>query len=296
MPSFPSSGRREMPGFYAHMFTEDVHIGIMGYRANNAGEGHREIRVEGEEEAVMAAEALCASLARPARHTISKTIELAIESIALHLAWYGKSVYEISRGGVNEVFLQIVPPRHLIRVPRAFVQLVPRADRQWSKGQRYAVLPISEAWVIRMPKTLGGVHGYRRLLALLNTFSGTGPEFWTRDLQAGKVNSDFSYSDYRRMQATSVARLTRAWGWNRRDTSNNFDTEFFYFYRSLRFRRGQAILRDHIVAELNHLLSRLAISARIVLEGYPSPAGINDLIKAASSGVLHYADAFKQSG
>jgi hypothetical protein len=295
MPNFPSSGPREMPGFYTHMFIQDVHSGIMGYRLNDDGDQHRRIRVAGEEE-VTVVEALCASLARGAMYNISKTIESAIESVALHLAWSGQAVYEICKGDAKELSLESVPPYHLFRVPTAFMQLVPREDRRWSGGRRYAVLPISQAWVVRMPKSLGGANGYRRLLKRLQAFSATGPEFWNRDLQAGKFNSDFSFSDYTKMQAAAVARITRAWGWNRRDTSSNFDTEFFYFHRSLRFRRAQAMLRDHIVAQFNCLLSRLDINARIELEGYPSPQKIEELIEAVSAGTLHYADAFKQAG
>lgn len=296
MANFPGSGPRKIPGFYTHMFIEDLHTGIMGYSIDDEKEQRRRIRVNGEEDAVEAAEHVGASLARGAMYSASKAIESAIESVALHLAWYGQTVYEICKGDDGEPSLQGIPPYHLFRVPTAFVQLVPLADRRWSEGRRYTVLPISQAWVVRIPRSLGGANGYRRLLNKLNAFSATGPEFWNRDLQAGKFNSDFSFSDYKRMQSASVARITRAWGWNRRDTSSNFDTEFFYFHRSLRFRYAQAVLRDHIVAEFNRLLSRLCINARVELEGYPSPAKIEELIEAASAGALSYVEAFKQSG
>jgi hypothetical protein len=285
-----------MPGFYTHMFIEDIYSGILGYRLSDDEEQGRRIRVDGGEEAVGGVESICASLARGSTYSINRTIESAIESIALHLAWHGKAVYEICGGEGKERSLMSVPPYRLFRVPRAFVQLIPAADRRWSQGRTYTYLPTRLAWVVRMPRSLGGATVYRRLLNQLNEFSATGPEFWARDLEAGKLSAEFSFTDYNRAQTASIARITRRWGWNRRDTSSNFDTEFFYFLRSLRFRQAQAVLRDHIVAEINALLSRLEINAHIELDGYPSPSRIGELIEGAMSGALHYGEAFKLSG
>lgn len=60
-----------------------------------------------------------------------------------------------------------------------------------------------------------------------------------------------------------------------------------YFYRFVTFRRSQAILREHIVAELNALLRRLSIKAEIELNGLPSPDQLaslrNEMLKGRAS-------------
>ena len=125
--------------------------------------------------------------------------------------------------------------------------------------------------------------------------SASAPEFWNRDLSEGKFTPEFPFSDYNRMRTAYIARITDRWGWNRRDSSGTYDTEFFFFYRGLRFRQSQALLRDHIATEINKLLTRLGISARIQLEGYRSPSEIGELIERALSGSLHYAEAWRLS-
>ena len=94
MANFPSSVRREMPAFYTQMFIEDLNSGILGSYSERRKEG-RGIIVQGDEEAIVAARSLCASLARGPMYSAAKTTESAIESVALHLSWYGRAVYEI---------------------------------------------------------------------------------------------------------------------------------------------------------------------------------------------------------
>ncbi len=86
------------------------------------------------------------------------------------------------------------------------------------------------------------------------------------------------------------------WGWNRRDSSGNHDTEFFYFLRSLRFRQAEAVLRNHLVKEINKFFARCSINARVRPVGFPTEAEIGELIEKALTGSVHYAEAFRVAG
>jgi hypothetical protein len=291
--NFPSDAGSRRPALYSHMLMEDLHSGILGYDLSEEGENRR-ILVNGEERGTAAVMALCASLACGSMHG-GKIVESAIEAVALHLAWYGEAVYEICRVGEQNLSLESVPPSHLFRAPGAFIQLIPAQDRRWARGRRYTLLPARLAWVVRVPRELGGPRGYRKLLSRLTAMSASAPEFWNRDLSEGKFTPEFPFGDYNGMRMAYVARITHRWGWNRRDSSGTYDTEFFFFYRGIRFRRSQALLRDHIAAEINRLLTRLSISARIQLEGYRSPTEIGELLDRALSGSLHYGEAWRLS-
>jgi len=291
--TFPSHFATREPGFYTHMFIEDITVGLMGFRYTEEAP-KRGVALEGDEGGLAVLKGICTSIADYPRHGIDETVESAIESIGRRLAWYGKAVFEICVSG-PEISLAPVVPFHLFRIPGGFVQVAPRVDYQRGDGPRYAFLPSKNAWVVRIPRNLGGATAYRRLLDELTAVSKPAPEFWMRELEAGKLSTQFNASSYNRRRDAFVARLTRKWGWNRRDSSGINTTQIFYFYRSLRFRQAQALLRDHIVDELNSLARRLQIIAKIRLKGFLSAAEIADLIKQALAGSLNYAKAWEKA-
>jgi hypothetical protein len=289
--SFHSYAATHEPGMYTHMFVQDIGAGLMGFRHVAEDNGGR-VHVEGDEAA--RATAICTSLSEHPRHGVAETVYSAIESIGTRLAWFGKAVYEICGHG-GDISVASVIPFHLFRVPGGFVQFVPKEDRRWLDGQRFGFLPSDDAWTVRIPRRLGGAKAHQHLLDRLTAVSQPAPEFWARELKAGKMATEFSLSDYNRTRDAYIARLTRRWGWNRRDASETRGTEFFYFFRSLRFRKAQAILRDHIVDELNRFLARREIRARVRLEGFRSAVEIDDLTRRALDGSLHYAEALREA-
>lgn len=282
------------PGLYAQMFIQDIHAGLMGFRHMREKDG-RHVVVEGDEAGKAAVESICTSLTQYSRYDLGETVEEAVESVSLRLAWLGKAVYEICGSSGTELSLASVVPHRLFRIPGGFVQFVPKKDRRWTNGRRYAFLPRRYAWVVCLPWQLGSSRKHRRVLNQLTAVSLPAPDFWTRELQAGKFATEFVVSDYNRNRDAYISRLTRRWGWNRRDSSGTYTTEFFYFFRSLRFRQAQAMLRDHIVSEMNKLLNRLQLDARIRLEGFHSPTKIDELMRQASAGTLHYAEALRDA-
>jgi hypothetical protein len=291
--NFSSYAAAQEPGLYTHMFVEDISVGLMGFR-HRTEDGRGRVRVEGDDAGKASLNAICTSMSDYSRYDLAETVSSAIESVGTRLAWFGKVVYEVC-GSATDIMLASVDPFHLFRVPGGFIQLVPKKDREWLAGRQYAFLPSTCAWVVRIPRRVTGAKSHQRLLAQLTAVSQPAPEFWTRELKDGKIATEFNVSEYNRRRDAYIARLTRRWGWNRRDSGENHHTEFYYFFRSLRFRRAQAILRDHIVDELNRLLVRQEINARIQLQGFLSAAQIDDLIKRALAGSMHYAEAWREA-
>lgn len=287
--SAPYSFMRE-PGLYTHMFIEDINSGFIRL----THEDERQVQIEGDKDGRSVVESICSSLSDYPGPDLPDTVESAIGSIARRLAWQGEAIYEICGRG-KEVSLASVVPYRLVRVPGGFFQLISKADRQWTAAKMCAFLPASSAWMVRLPSRLGRPRAHRRLLRELTRVSRPAPEFWTRGLEAKKIATEFMLSEYNRKRDAYIARLTRRWGWNRRDTSGAQDTQFFYFFRSLRFRQAQAAMRNHIVEQMNEFLARLRINARIQLEGFLSPGDIEDLIRQTLAGTLHYAEAVRRA-
>jgi len=147
-----------------------------------------------------------------------------------------------------------------------------------------------------MPKPLGGYRGYRAIVRKLHRFDGYGPRFWRNDLERGIAQtSNFNFQVYRRQIELFEARITKKWGWNRRDFSGQNWTEFMQFYRTLTFRWAQAVLREHIISELNSLLARLNIRARVSVSGMPLPHEVLYLRDDMMVGNISYVRAYEAS-
>jgi hypothetical protein len=86
-------------------------------------------------------------------------------------------------------------------------------------------------------------------------------------------------------------RATRIWGWDTRDWSSQYVTEYYQFYRRLTFRWSIEILRRHVIQEINRLLFRLEIEASIAIEGLPTPASILDARERMAKGEIDFAVA-----
>jgi hypothetical protein len=139
------------------------------------------------------------------------------------------------------------------------------------------------------------VFKYRRALQTLHQGSRTAPRFWQEDLARGTITRAFNFSEYRRETEICEARATRRWGWTRRDFIGNNWTEFALFYRLITFRWAQAILREHIVSELNSLFARLSIRSHLQLVGLPSANDVLQLRNAMIEGHVSYAKASEAS-
>ena len=72
-------------------------------------------------------------------------------------------------------------------------------------------------------------------------------------------------------------------------------TEFFTIYKGITFRWAQAVLREHIISEINKLLSRLQIDAKIIVSGIPSSDDILLIRKQLLEGKINFQEAYDKS-
>jgi hypothetical protein len=295
------------------MFTQDVPLAVMPYRSS--GKDGYDSKIVGAESEVRRALELLNSVERYNSHNAKEAVANAIREIAQALAWYGLAPYEIwtaiegEEEGVEEdeddidedeskssIGLSWFTPKRLFRFSYFCIQLVPRADQEkW--GRSLVILPKRILWLISMPNELGGYRGYRRILSRLARFNWTAPPFRQEELGRGLgfPKTNFNFSEYRREIDVYQGRVTRKWGWTGRDTSSEKRTEFALFYRIVTFRWAQALLREHILKELNVLLRRLNIEAEIQVVGLPSASEILQVRSAMIEGNVSYTKAYEMT-
>jgi len=224
-------------------------------------------------------------------YRIESVIGSAIEDIVLNLAFHGEAFYEIlQRSSESGIELSSFSPERVWTLPSFYVQLAPQ-DKLSRSNKRFVLMPKETVWCVRIPKVLGGTTGYRRILGSLKSWSGLGPKFLQEDLEKRSFPRDFDFEAYRRMFLIHQMSVTADWGWNGRDWSLDHVTEYYQFYRHLTFKWAQAVLRDHVVTELNLLLRDLGINVEIAIRHFPTPEHILETREKLHLGVLDFTGA-----
>jgi hypothetical protein len=285
---FPSLSRGPDINQNIHMFTQDVQLAVMPIGGRT--EKHKEFAVtcEGGEGECEKAARLIGEIARHDRHNFTGVVCDAVDEIARNLAWEGCAAYELIRGEGGTQHIWGFTSKGLWKLPGCFLQIIPRGDWDlWKK--KCVIVPTRRVWHLEMPRALGGRRGYRAVLRQLRSYDRLGPEFWREGLEHGVQSNGFDFQRYVRDSDIYFGQVTRRWGWNRRDWSQERCTEYFNFYKLIRFRWAQATLREHIIGELNGLLARLGIQCELRVTGLPTPADILQTNSELAEGRISFA-------
>ncbi len=272
-----------------HMFAEDVHLAVMPIGGRSRRHPAYTAALEGDDPECERARKLIGTIQRYERSSDDELICDAVGELAQQLAWEGSAPFEIVHDENEGILLYRFTSKRLVRLPYFFVQIIPKKD--WgTEGKKLVTIPASRVWYVDMPKELGGASHYRRILAQLARFDALGPKFWREDLASGR--SPGNIQEYVRRTRIYFGRVTRVWGWDQRDLSRG--TEFFGCYNHITRRWAQAIMREHIIAELNRLLARLQIACEIKVAGLPTPQEILDTRNDMEAGRISFSTALER--
>ena len=287
----PRASDFDAPPLYRHMFQEDIQS--LRYAVRLSRREEETYHLVGEEAECEKALTICAAVANEDNYRPATNIAGAIGEVVTQLAFYGKAMFEIiddeSDSGLSFASLN---PKYVWNIASHCLQIAPRAAWPYL-DRKYAVLEKVSIWKIEMPRELGGGRGFRRTLAELSKWPSLGPGFFREDIERRQMPKEFDFSKYQRAHQVLLYRATRRWGWNCRGSSSPNLTEFYWFYRHLTFKWADAVLREHLIAELNSLFDRLGTSARIVVEGHSSPEEILKVRDQMRVGLLDFAGATK---
>jgi len=290
---------------YAYMFMEDLHLGIMpiGGRSTNPNFA---VKIEPSSEKI---EELI-RLGLPTHHgepiNITEAVCDFIDEAAHILSYYGKAYYEIVYSYADEnkqkidgfTFENI--PNHCINETFGFYwQYLPKKMIEPNgKIKRFNWLPKKDILVLCIPRELGGIRKFRKLLSELQWLSEcTIPEFAMKDMAVQQQTKGYEFSIYRENQETFLAKMTSQLGWTARGTFSERTLEFYQIYRYLKFEKTKAILREYILHKLNHSLEKigkvLGFNAKIKLEGIPSSHDYDNYRTKLIDGSLQFSEAIK---
>ena len=264
------------------MFAEDIWHTIMPIGSEARRTLNFSVKIQASPNHETRATAILKSLAEKdgdCRSNLEELLSDSVQWLAQQLAWNGCAVHEIIRDKENDGVYQLhnLTSQRLFRDFGKYKQKIPKADRK--------------LWNITMPKELGGCRGYRAILKDLARFSNLGPSFLMDEPRKQAPPAYYDLQCYVRETKFFVAKITARWGWNRRDSTLQNSTGFYWVYKSLTLKWAQACLREHIVNELNQLFRRLDIEVEIVVKGLPTAQDILKIRQQMCEGKIYFGDA-----
>jgi hypothetical protein len=294
---FPSrKTERPYPSLYTHMFEEDIRNMVVPYGFRDRESPGFQIELAGPEHEIEKCLSIFGSFSRYERGDIDESICDAIREITTYLLLDGISYYEIVNDSSMEelVTLERFPSSGTLRLPFGYLQIVPRRDFD-RVDRRFAYIKSKRVWTIEIPPELSGVRGYRKLVKSMERFDSHGPKFWQTDLENKIIGGEFKLSDYVAYFKTYLFRATKFWGWNARDLAEDYSTEYFTIYRMIKFKSALAELREHIVVELNNLLSMLELESRIAVRGLLASGELRTVLRKFSDGEILFNEIFDKT-
>lgn len=291
---FPSmSGRAGVQG-NEFIFTRDLPLGVMPIRGVTGSEQYQ-ATLNPPDDALAGQLVRLLDVGQFSRDALSEALSEFVETTTTYLGYRGEVLYEIAtipndRTEASELRLVVLPPGRVIWTPWAYYQVIPNADRKQLKRGWAVRIPRSKIWRMKLPRHLGGVIRHRRMLKMLRDRSSATPEFMMRRMDMGQ-GVGYEFSAHHKACSVGTERATRRWGTMPSFFRVEGTTEYFSFSRRLAFKRSQAELRDHILAELNSFLGRLDFKSRFAVEGLVSPKRLGDMMSKFQAGEVTVSEA-----
>jgi hypothetical protein len=279
-----------------HMFVQDVAARVIPYFARRDSKGQPIADFQCDPEVLQAVYDRFAAIpsgSMGGRHRVDA--EDLIQHIGERLPWTGRYQVDLRRRERAQRREQGSPVCYDKWTPKVCgvtlqIGLTNKDSREWELN--VGIVPSVDVLDVRIPKSLGGIRGYRRLVARLDRFYDIGPKHWRRAIEAGRPDWTLDLATYRRASRIYRERASRDFGWDGRDTGTDFKTEYFTVYQSLRMRRACSLIRDSIVEALSTSLQVRRIEARVVVNGLPTAEDVGRAIAKLESGESTLQDAY----
>ena len=292
-----NSGYRTLTGKHDYvgdvfMFEQDMSQLIMPLRGRR-GDGRYSARLEPDN----ALEGIVARAFGSERHgDLSEALNDFIREVTQSLFYYGSAAFEVyckrdESGNIIRLDFYHVYAPSIKKIFGNYWQLI-----SWGVAKQFRIkvgmhrISSERMLYIDFPTALGGRRSLKKIVREL-AFIGHEllPEF---HLKAMRYQDDtgFSFNEFIWDSYLAKGKMTRKFGWNQRKVPDDDMLEYYTIHRHLVFKKSQAILREHILNEINGVLRNKYVNSgsRIVVDGLLKPEELDKELQALCKGDLEF--------
>ncbi|MFA6189918.1 MAG: hypothetical protein WC711_00160 [Candidatus Staskawiczbacteria bacterium] len=295
------SGRRRERAYQyngdSFMFVEDMHTGIMPFMIYRGEREKYPAKVEpiSPEKERLIAEGISG---RGYRRFLGDALCDFVRMTTLTLFQSGVVFYEIvykkNESGVTESFnLELLQPFYLFKFFRNYYQYVPWWEAKESRIKVQIIkIPAEKILRIDFPKQFGGKKKINNVLKRLWQLSKELIPKFQMDAMGENRNIGFDLKEFSKAKYLEIAKLTKDFGWNQRQRSDDYITEYYSMLRFLREKELEAVIRNKIISELNEALnsSPLNLGVKVIIENLFSVDDVKQQKKILKAGNVAFMD------
>lgn len=284
----------------SHMFIEDMYTGIMPFMIYRGEREKYPARIEPAATPQKQTLITKGISQREYVHFLEDALCEFVRTTAHVLFSDGAVFYEIvyrknEADEIEDFDFVLLQPFYLFRSWKNYYQVVPWWEAKESHIRVQIIkIPAEKILRIDFPKQYGGKRKIDSVLKRLWQLSKELiPGFHMKAMEKNE-NIGFDLDEFNRAKYLEIAKLTKTFGWNQRQRSEGYITEYYSMLRFLREKKLEATMREHIIAELNAALNRqpLNLGARIVIENLFSVEDVAEQEKLLKQGDVAFMDIF----
>jgi len=282
--------------FYPHMFIEDVKLRIMpiGGRASKKGFN---ISLDPPDPQV---QQIIENAISPNRyhHDLAGIICDFVADCAVHLLIFETVTYEVvylsePKNGKTVGFeLVQINPFTLVQRGNSLSQLLPDEHTKKLSERRCIELQPERILTFKLPVNIQGK--LDQIMESMRTLSLTSPDFFMKELAAGFKKTPYDVTTHYHLRNVALAKITKGFGWNARNSFEKEASEFYLIYRYLKFERFRIELRNSILDTLNAGLElagkQLGFNTRILVNGLPTVGDVQVAYNHLQKGDTPFAE------
>jgi len=262
--------------FYPHMFIEDVKLRIMpvGGRVSNK---KYNISLELPDPNL---QQIIEDAITPDRyhHDLAGAICDFVADCAVHLLVFETVTYEIvylsePKNGKTVGFeLVQINPYTLVQRGNSLSQFLPNEYTKKLSERRCIELHPERILTFKLPVNAQGK--LDQVMESMCILSLTSPDFFMKELAAGFRKTPYDVTTHNHLRNVALAKVTKDFGWDARNSFEKEASEFYLIYRYLRFEKFKIELRNSILDTFNAGLElvgkQLGFNIKILVNGLPT--------------------------
>ena len=282
--------------FYPRMFIEDVKLRIMPI-GGRASREEFNISLEPPDPKV---QKIIEAATSPDKyhHELASVICDFIADCTVNLLIYETVTYEIvylsepKNGEMVGFELVQINPFTLVQRGNSLLQFLPDQHVKQLRKRSCIELKPERILTFKLPVKIQGEMD--QIMESMRILSLTSPDFFMKELAAGFRKTPYDVTKHNHLRNVSLAKITKDFGWDARNSFEKEASEYYLIYRYLKFEQFRIELRNGILDTLNAGLKlvgkQLGFKTKILVNGLPTLDNVQTVFNHLTKGDIPFGE------